>query len=153
MELEHFERIISRIHNYIQIVRFLKLQKIKWQVITEVNVANLSTEVSFINTITKHLVHFCNLGMSLKILLQQKTDSYFWGHSEDFLLPEYCGIGHSPLLLQWPKLHLSMFCSKSEMVCPWFIACQEPDFCCDGIFKLMPRSDKCVSVLRDYVEE
>jgi hypothetical protein len=32
------------------------------------------------------------------------------------------------VLLQRPKLHLSMFCSKSEMVRPWFVACQEPDF-------------------------
>jgi len=44
---------------------------------------------------------------------------FLWPFRDDnFLLPEYCGIGHSPVLLQWLKLHLSMFCSKSEMVGP-----------------------------------
>jgi hypothetical protein len=30
---------------------------------------------------------------------------------------------------------------------------QEPDFYRDGIFKLVPRWDKCISVLGDYVEK
>jgi hypothetical protein len=30
---------------------------------------------------------------------------------------------------------------------------QELDFSHDGIFKLMPRSDRCISVLEDYVEK
>jgi hypothetical protein len=44
---------------------------------------------------------------------------FLWPFRDDnFLLSEYCGIGLSPVLLQRPKLHLSMFCSKSEMVRP-----------------------------------
>jgi hypothetical protein len=30
---------------------------------------------------------------------------------------------------------------------------QEPDFYRDGIFKLMPRWDKCINVLGDYGEK
>jgi hypothetical protein len=34
----------------------------------------------------------------------------------------------------------------------WF-RMQEPDFYRDGIFKLVPRWDKCTNVLGDYVEK
>jgi hypothetical protein len=37
-------------------------------------------------------------------------------------------------------------------VCEW-LQMQEPNFCCSGIFKLMPRRDKCINVLRGYVEK
>jgi hypothetical protein len=30
---------------------------------------------------------------------------------------------------------------------------QEPDFYCDGIFKLVPRRDEFMNVLGDYVEK
>jgi hypothetical protein len=30
---------------------------------------------------------------------------------------------------------------------------QEPDFYRDGVFKLVPRWDKCINVLGDYVEK
>jgi hypothetical protein len=30
---------------------------------------------------------------------------------------------------------------------------QEPDFYCDGIFKLVLKWDKCINVLRDYVKK
>jgi hypothetical protein len=30
---------------------------------------------------------------------------------------------------------------------------QEPDFYRDGIFELLLRRDKCINVLRDYVEK
>jgi hypothetical protein len=30
---------------------------------------------------------------------------------------------------------------------------QEPDFYSDGIFKLVPRWDKCINVLGDYTEK
>jgi len=124
IELEHFESIISRIHNYIQIVRFLKLQKIKWQVITKVNVAHLVTEVSFINMIAEHICAFFQSWHEFKNSVAAEIRLLFlWPFRDDnFLLSDYCGIGHSPVLLQWPKLHLSMFCSKSEMVRPWFVA-------------------------------
>lgn len=133
MELEHFER-----NNYIQIVRFLKLQKLKWQVITKVNVAYLFTEVSFINMIAAHIGAFFQSLHEFKNSVAADQALVFVAIQRwPFPLPEYCGIGHSPALLQWPKLHLSVFCSKSEMARPWFVACQEPDFCCDRIFKLM----------------
>jgi hypothetical protein len=32
-------------------------------------------------------------------------------------------------------------------------ACRRPDFYIDGIFELVPRWDKCISVLGDYAEK
>jgi hypothetical protein len=44
---------------------------------------------------------------------------FLWPFRVDhFLLPEYCGIDHSLLLLHWLKVHLIVFCSKSEMMGP-----------------------------------
>ena len=103
MELEHFERIISRIHNYIQIVRFLNLQKIKWQVIAKVNVTHCSLKYHLSTWSLSTLVHFSNFHMSLKILLQQKSGFCFCGHSEmtistswvlwNWQLPKFCFSG------------------------------------------------------------
>jgi len=33
----------------------------------------------------------------------------------------------------------------------WLLV-QLPDFCLDGIFKLMPKLDKCINVLCDYAK-
>jgi hypothetical protein len=40
-----------------------------------------------------------------------------------------------------------------EMAVGEWLRMQEPDFYRDGIFKLVPRWDKCINVLRDYVEK
>jgi hypothetical protein len=40
-----------------------------------------------------------------------------------------------------------------EMVAGEWLRMQEPDFYRDGIFKLVPRWDKCINVLGDYVEK
>jgi hypothetical protein len=40
-----------------------------------------------------------------------------------------------------------------EMAVGEWLRMQEPDFYRDGIFKLVPRWDKCISVLGDRVEK
>jgi hypothetical protein len=40
-----------------------------------------------------------------------------------------------------------------EMAVGEWLQIKEPNFYCDRIFKLMPRWDKCINVLRDYVEK
>jgi hypothetical protein len=40
-----------------------------------------------------------------------------------------------------------------EMAVSEWLRMQEPNFFGDGIFKLMPRWDKCITVLGDYVEK
>jgi hypothetical protein len=40
-----------------------------------------------------------------------------------------------------------------EMAVRDWLGMQQPDFYRDGIFKLVPRCDKCISVLGDYAEK
>jgi hypothetical protein len=40
-----------------------------------------------------------------------------------------------------------------EMAVREWLQMQKPDFCCDGIFKLVPRSEKCMNKPGDYVEK
>jgi hypothetical protein len=42
---------------------------------------------------------------------------------------------------------------KVEIAVGEWLRMQEPDFYRDGIFKLVPRSDKSINVLGDYVEK
>jgi hypothetical protein len=40
-----------------------------------------------------------------------------------------------------------------EMAVGEWLRMQEPDFYRDGIFKLVPKWDKCINVLGDYAEK
>jgi hypothetical protein len=42
---------------------------------------------------------------------------------------------------------------EAEMAVRGLLRMQEPDFYRDGIFKLVPRWEKCISVLGDYFEK
>lgn len=46
------------------------------------------------------------------------------------------------LILQQPKLHIILFCLKSEIVLPYLITCQEPNFYWGGIFKAIHQWNK-----------
>jgi hypothetical protein len=59
----------------------------------------------------------------------------------------------SRALLQRSKLRFCLFCVNSAMVQPRLIACQQPCFYRDGIFKPVLRWDRGIIVLGDYVEK
>jgi hypothetical protein len=42
---------------------------------------------------------------------------------------------------------------EAEMAVRGLLRMQRPDFYRDGIFKLVPRWEKCINVLGDYVEK
>jgi len=50
------------------------------------------------------------------------------------------------LLLQEPKLYIILFCFKSEMVLPYLITRQEPNFYWGGIFKAICQLNKWATV-------
>ena len=157
VELEYFERVISRIHSGVQIVRFPKSHT-HTKVTSHYRVkcgSFVHWSIIFQTWSPSRLVHFSPSWHEFKNSVAAEIRLLFlWPFRDDhFHFLNTVELAAPKVLLHWPPLCLNVLCSKSEMVHPWFVACQEPDFCCDRIFKLMPRSEKCIIVLIDCVEE
>jgi hypothetical protein len=59
----------------------------------------------------------------------------------------------SRVLLQRSKLRFGLFCVRSAMVQPRLMACQQPYFYRDGIFKLVLRWNRGINALGNYAEK
>jgi len=80
--------------------------------------SSLFTEVSFINMITEHIGAFFQFSHEFKNSVAAEIGLLFlWPFRDDhFHFLSIVELAAPQVLFQWYKLHLSVFCSKSEMV-------------------------------------